>query len=80
MDPVDTPVFSHDQPARIGVLVTNLGTPAAPTAAALKPYLKQFLSDQRVVDLPRILWWFILNVIILTDRKWFSWPNNISWI
>ena len=68
MEPVDTPLFSHQQPARIGVLVTNLGTPAAPTAAALKPYLKQFLSDRRVVDLPRLLWWPILNLIILNIR------------
>ena len=68
MEPVDTPIFSHQQPARVGVLVTNLGTPAAPTAAALRPYLKQFLSDRRVVDLPRILWWPILNLIILNVR------------
>ncbi|MDJ0879971.1 MAG: ferrochelatase [Halieaceae bacterium] len=68
MEPVDTPIFSHQESARIGVLVTNLGTPAAPTAAALKPYLKQFLSDRRVVDLPRLLWWPILNLIILNIR------------
>ena len=68
MEPVDTPIFSHEQPAKVGVLVTNLGTPAAPTAAALKPYLKQFLSDRRVVDLPRLLWWPILNLIILNVR------------
>ena len=68
MQPVDTPVFSHQQQPRIGILVTNLGTPAAPTAAALKPYLKQFLSDRRVVDLPRLLWWPILNLIILNVR------------
>jgi ferrochelatase len=68
MEPVDTPVFNHQQPAKIGILVTNLGTPAAPTAAALKPYLKQFLSDRRVVDLPRLLWWPILNLIILNIR------------
>ncbi len=68
MEPVDSPVFSHQQPPTIGVLVTNLGTPAAPTAAALKPYLKQFLSDRRVVDLPRLLWWPILNLVILNLR------------
>ena len=68
MEPVDTPIFSHQQPARVGILVTNLGTPAAPTAAALKPYLKQFLSDRRVVDLARALWWPILNLIILNVR------------
>jgi ferrochelatase len=68
MEPVDSPIFSHEQPARVGVLVTNLGTPGAPTAAALRPYLKQFLSDHRVVDVPRMLWWFILNLIILNVR------------
>jgi ferrochelatase len=68
MEPVDTPVFNHQSPARIGVLLTNLGTPDAPTAKALRPYLKEFLSDRRVVDLPRALWWPILNLIILTLR------------
>ena len=53
---------------RIGVLLSNLGTPEAPTAAALRPYLREFLSDRRVVDLPRVVWWFILNVVILTTR------------
>ena len=47
--------FSHQQPDKLGVLVTNLGTPNAPTKAALKPYLKQFLSDPRVVEVPRLL-------------------------
>ena len=68
MEPVDTPIFKHQQPARVGLLVTNLGTPAAPTAAALRPYLKQFLWDRRVVDLPRALWWLILNLVILNVR------------
>ncbi|MEP5763353.1 MAG: ferrochelatase [Halieaceae bacterium] len=68
MEPLNTPLFNHQQPGKIGVLVTNLGTPAAPTAAALRPYLKEFLSDRRVVDLPRALWWPILNLIILNVR------------
>ena len=62
------PEFNHDQAPRIGVLVTNLGTPQAPEKRALKPYLKQFLSDPRVVEIPRLLWWFILNGIILNIR------------
>ena len=62
------PAFRHDQPSRIGILLINLGTPAAPTAAALRPYLKEFLSDRRVVELPRLLWWPILNGIILNTR------------
>ena len=60
--------FSHDQTPKIGVLVTNLGTPAAPEKAALRPYLKQFLSDPRVVEVPRLLWWLILNGVILNIR------------
>jgi ferrochelatase len=54
--------------AKAGVLLINLGTPAAPTAAALRPYLKQFLSDTRVVEIPRAIWWLILNGIILNTR------------
>lgn len=56
------------QPSRTGILLINLGTPQAPTAAALRPYLKEFLSDRRVVELPRALWWLILNGIILNTR------------
>ena len=52
----------------IGILVAQLGTPEAPTKAALRPYLKQFLSDPRVIEVNRALWWFILNVIILNTR------------
>lgn len=65
---VGSPAFDHGQVPRLGILVTNLGTPAAPTRQALRPYLKQFLSDPRVVEVPRLLWWFILNVIILNVR------------
>jgi ferrochelatase len=63
-----TPDFDHGQHGRVGVLLTNLGTPQAPEKQALRPYLKQFLSDPRVVEVPRLLWWFILNVIILNVR------------
>lgn len=52
-----------------GVLLVNLGTPDAPTAPAVKRYLKQFLSDRRVVDTPRWLWWPILNLGILPIRS-----------
>lgn len=54
--------------ARTAVLLINLGTPAAPTPAALRRYLKQFLSDPRVVELPRLLWWPVLNLIVLNTR------------
>ena len=62
------PPFRHDQPERIGILLINLGTPEAPTAPALRRYLKEFLSDRRVVEIPRALWWPILNGIILNTR------------
>lgn len=55
-------------PATALVLV-NLGTPAAPTAPAVRRYLREFLSDQRVVDLPRWLWWPLLNLVILPLRS-----------
>ncbi|MGR9045592.1 MAG: ferrochelatase [Gammaproteobacteria bacterium] len=63
-----SPSFSHQQTDKIGVLITNLGTPQAPTARALRRYLKEFLSDPRVVEMPRPLWWLILNGIILRIR------------
>lgn len=62
------PAYTHGQAPRTGVLLVNLGTPAAPTAAALRPYLKQFLSDPRVVEIPKPIWWLILNGIILRTR------------
>jgi len=52
----------------LGILLTNLGTPDTPTTAALRRYLKEFLWDRRVVDLPRPLWWLILNGVILNIR------------
>jgi len=60
--------FAHDEIPGIGVLVVNLGTPEAPTAGALRPYLRQFLSDPRVIELPRWKWWPILNLFVLTFR------------
>jgi len=62
------PAYRHGTPSRTGVLLINLGTPDAPTAAAVKPYLREFLSDPRVVEIPRALWWLILNGIILNTR------------
>ena len=53
---------------RIGVLLVNLGTPDAPDAAAVKRYLKQFLSDRRVVEIPALVWQPILRGIVLTTR------------
>lgn len=63
-----SPNFSHGQQDKIGVIITNLGTPDAPDKVALKRYLKEFLSDPRVVEVPRLLWWMILNLVILNIR------------
>lgn len=54
---------------KTGVLLVNLGTPEAPTPKAVRRYLKEFLSDIRVVDAPRIIWWFVLRVILLIRPK-----------
>jgi ferrochelatase len=62
------PAHTHGSPRRTGVLLVNLGTPTAPTAPALRRYLKQFLSDPRVVEIPKPIWWLILNGIILNIR------------
>ncbi|MBI4914542.1 MAG: ferrochelatase [Acidobacteria bacterium] len=58
----------HGEIAAVGVLLTNVGTPEAPTPRALRRYLRQFLSDPRVVELPRPLWWLILNLLVLPLR------------
>ncbi len=60
--------FRHDKPARLGVLITNLGTPDAPTTRSLRRYLAEFLADPRVVETPRPLWWLILHGVILRIR------------
>ena len=60
--------FEPNYQDKIGILITNLGTPDNPDPKSLRKYLKQFLSDKRVVDYNRLLWWLILNVIILNIR------------
>jgi protoporphyrin/coproporphyrin ferrochelatase len=60
--------YEHGSPQRIGVLLSNLGTPQAPTASALRPYLRQFLWDPRVVEVPRPVWAFVLNAFVLPFR------------
>jgi protoporphyrin/coproporphyrin ferrochelatase len=57
---------------RIGVLVINLGTPDATTYWAMRGYLKEFLSDRRVIEANRVLWWLILNGIVLVKRPFAS--------
>ena len=55
--------------ADTAVLLVNLGTPAAPTAEAVRRYLAEFLSDRRVVQLPRLLWWPLLHGVVLPLRS-----------
>ncbi len=62
------PNFRHDAARRLGVLVVNLGTPEAPTPAAVRRYLAEFLWDPRVVDTSRPLWWLMLHGVILRLR------------
>ena len=57
-----------DLPPRIAVLLVNLGTPDEPTAPAVRRYLKQFLSDPRVIEIPKLLWAIILNLFVLPSR------------
>jgi ferrochelatase len=62
------PQHVHGRPGRTAVLLVNLGTPQAPTPGALRRYLREFLSDPRVVEIPRLLWWPILYAFVLTLR------------
>src|SRR5438477_3965614 len=62
------PPFQHGQATRIGVLLVNLGTPDAPTQGAVRRYLAEFLSDPRVVEIPRAAWLPILHGIVLRVR------------
>ncbi|MBN7795046.1 ferrochelatase [Parahaliea mediterranea] len=68
MQYLGTQNHDHGETPRIGVLLVNLGTPDAPTRSALRRYLREFLSDPRVVEVPRLLWWCILNGVILNVR------------
>lgn len=57
---------------RVGVLLAQLGTPDAPTPGKLRKYLRQFLSDPRVIEVNRVLWWLLLNCVILVTRPFRS--------
>src|SRR6476660_6755228 len=63
--PEGHPAVSH---GRVGVLLLNLGTPSGTDYWSMRRYLKEFLSDRRVIEVPRWKWWPILNGIILTVR------------
>jgi ferrochelatase len=62
------PPYTHGSVARTGVLLVNLGSPDAPTKAATRRYLAEFLSDPRVVEIPRWVWMGVLHGIILNTR------------
>ena len=64
--------FSHENEENIGVLICNLGTPDSYSVSHVRAFLREFLSDKRVIEIPRILWWFILNLFILPFRPFSS--------
>ncbi|HVI59435.1 MAG TPA: ferrochelatase [Luteimonas sp.] len=71
-DPARTPAAGTAAPGTDtphGLLLVNLGTPSAPTAAAVRRYLAEFLADRRVVQIPRLLWWPLLHGVILPLRS-----------
>ena len=61
--------FKHENPKKIGVIFCNLGTPDSYRPSDVGRFLKEFLSDGRVVEIPKIIWWFILNLIIVPIRS-----------
>jgi len=63
-----SPLSQHARDSRIGVLVVNLGSPDEASPAALRRYLREFLSDPRVIEDQGLIWKFVLNAIILTTR------------
>jgi ferrochelatase len=63
-----TPDFAHGSQSRVGILLVNLGTPADPSPRSVRKYLAEFLSDPRVIEAPRLLWWLVLHGIILRTR------------
>jgi len=62
------PSYIHGTLPKTAIVLVNLGTPDAPTPSSVRRYLKQFLSDPRVVEIPRAVWWFILNLFVLPLR------------
>ena len=68
MSYLGTPDFIHGSQARVGILLVNLGTPSDPSPPAVRRYLAEFLSDPRVIEAPRLLWWLVLHGVILRTR------------
>ena len=65
---IGSPDYEHGSAPRVGVLLVNLGTPDDPSTRSVRRYLAEFLSDPRVIEAPRLLWWLILHGIILRVR------------
>jgi ferrochelatase len=67
-EPLAPPAPNTASAPSTAILWCNLGSPDAPTAAAVRPYLAQFLSDPRVVEIPKAIWWLILHGVVLRTR------------
>jgi ferrochelatase len=67
-----SPSAPPERSGRIGVLLINLGTPDGTTYWPMRRYLKEFLSDRRVIETNRVLWWLILNLVVLVKRPFAS--------
>lgn len=68
MSYIGEPNYQHGSASRLGILLVNLGTPDDTSTPSVRRYLNQFLSDPRVVEVPRVLWWLILHGVILRFR------------
>ena len=64
--------FQHENEQKKGVLIAYLGTPDSPDVLSVRSYLKEFLSDPRIIEVPKIIWWFVLNIFILNFRSFNS--------
>ena len=64
--------FQHENEQKKGVLIAYLGTPDSPDVLSVRRYLKEFLSDPRIIEVPKIIWWFLLNIFILNFRSFNS--------
>ena len=60
--------FSHEDKQKIGVIICNLGSPDSYSVKDVRKYLREFLSDTRVIEVPKIIWWLVLNLFILPLR------------
>ncbi|MDG1712793.1 MAG: ferrochelatase, partial [Woeseiaceae bacterium] len=66
------PEYTHGESDSVGILLVNLGTPEKPTANSVRNYLREFLSDYRVIEIPKFLWFLILYLFILPFRPFKS--------